>query len=360
MTTQAAPSSTQASSESSQMNSSFTSAQSEKMNFDTAEFNPLDASSTMSRDGVGSEWEENEGNFKGNTGAEKTKSAAQQVVQELRQESSQEEPAKAAVAAEEDPDDKTEELDRVSRGLSKLARKDAALREKEKSLKEQESKLEKLLAFAQELEEDPASAISKLGLDADKLYATEFEKKQREELTKVERLEKRLDEMREELKKKETETEIRTKGDRWESDFTKNFDDDQYKLVKAWDPTGGIVRKLVADRYHQTGKLMSPWKALGILQEQIHDKMSRMSPAQVQEKKQESKQKSNEIAKSTQSLDAGEFSPSVKTNASQQSRKGNTIPANVGSSPTRMSRELLSDDEDMERISRKYEQLLRR
>lgn len=231
---------------------------------------------------------------------------------------------------EEEPhQDEEEEEDpphlKFQKSFSRLAKKDASIRKRERELADRERRLEGVYALAEELERDPAAAIARLGIDPDKIYMNQVERQREEEESRIRYLEGKIEDLHRSMDYKHRQMEVRAKGNQWEDDFEEDFDRDEFSAVKSWDPSGNMIRKMVADRYRKTGKLMSPGRALEIFKERIEERLSRIN---------------------------GAHKPSG-------AQRGKTLTPAMGESPARASFGHLSDEEDMERITRKYMDLMR-
>lgn len=296
--------------------SGLTNSQSAQANTESEEFNPLQESPSLKKYGASPDNED----F----------SAQEQTVEapEESDDEQEESAAEAEVPETLSDDESSRKEDDYDRRLFKLAKRDQSLRAKEKELKEYEKKLSGLMQLAEELDRDPGAVIQKLGVDPDKLYMSQLEKEKQTEAQRIRQLEQKLEDVQRSFEQKQAEQEARSKGERWESDFEESFSKEDYAMVRAWDPTGGIVRKIVSDRYEKTGKLMSPWKALDILQSQISDRVGKIS-----------------------ALSSGE---KQRPESPQARNKTRTVKPTGNVQPQRAMRELLSDEEDMERITQKY------
>lgn len=222
----------------------------------------------------------------------------------------------------------------VSRSIAKIAKRESSLRKKEEELKQKERQLEHLFALSAELERNPQSVVQKLGIDPDKLYATDVERKREEEQQRIRHLEEKIDILTRSIEERESSFERRQRTDRWESDFSSEFSKEDFTVVRAWDPSGGMVRKLVADRFNRTGKLMSPTRALEILKNDIESKLENINKSRPQKKQQQSPHP-------------------------RQVKSIETSSVSVASRDTRPYTRL-NDQEDIDRITAKYKDLMSR
>lgn len=257
-----------------------------------------------------------------------------------------------------DPDELTEQY---SRKFLQLSKRDKEIREKSQSLEARDAELAKRDAELREVEEfkqrvlnDPLKTIIELGIDPDQIYAKKMElEAQRPVLeikNEIQALREELGMLKQERQteaeqraKLERETHIRSEGQKWESEYAQCMDDEDYRIVKAWDPDGEIVREYALEEYKKTGKLLPAREAVSIIRDGIAEKAQALAAlgmfgAQVTSK--DAQDSANALVRSKSNK-----SPSVTKTISS---------TRAVDSPSRALPNIYDEDAEMERIIAKY------
>ncbi len=169
--------------------------------------------------------------------------------------------------------------DKWEENFNRLTRMEAKLRTEKQELKSKEADLQELAAFREELARDPARAIARLGVSPDSIFAEHAKEEAQKPQRELEELKNELRREIQELKQTHHRSEMERKGDAWDAQFGVEFNSPDYAVVKAWDPQGELVRQHVVEHYKESGEILTPTQALGIIKQELASKVEALKKA---------------------------------------------------------------------------------
>ena len=184
--------------------------------------------------------------------------------------------AEPKLAAEKKADDVSDKWDEKFSRLTKLESK---LRSEKQAMKAQAQELAELANFRKELAEDPARAIARLGVSPDSIFAEHAKQEAEKPGRELEQLKAEIRQEMQAFRESQHRSEMQRRGDEWDARFSSEFSAPDYAVVKAWDPNGDLVRQHVIEHYKESGEILTPTQALGIIKTELASKVEALKKA---------------------------------------------------------------------------------
>lgn len=246
----------------------------------------------------------------------------------------QQAPQTDAPQAQEAESKADEAADKWAKKFAQLNAMDRQARARAQELKAKEQSLAEVEALRERLLTNPLDTILELGIDPDKLYERKVVSESEKPKQELEQLKAELRRELDAIKQESTNAKLMAQGARWDAEYEALTSSDDYKIVKAWDPTGDAIREHVAEEYHKTGILLTPGQVLKTIKGSIEEKLNALQSAGLY----------------AQPATTG----SARGTASNMAhRKPQTLTNAVDDTPSYRTSKL-DDEDDMERITAKY------
>jgi hypothetical protein len=247
----------------------------------------------------------------------------------------------SAVAAEETPAPEApaepqgpSQEDLWEERFQRLAKQEAKIQEERRAFRQQQQELQSIAAFREELQRDPARAIARAGITPDDVFRAHVEEEAARPMNEISKIREEVQAQLQEIRNEYRKSELTREGHKWDEGYNSAINDDAYKIVKAWDEDGALVRQYVVDTYRETGKILTPKESLDTIKDELSRKAERLRAAGL-------------FGQSGETVKAP-----VGEQKAQQKPKTLTTSLDDSSAPVRRGR--LNDAEDKARIVREF------